>query len=176
MVKIEISKRTYIERYIYALYILVIIFFIKKIYDSGGMDGYLILIILAILASLRLIPVLPLKRHTKYGQLIADNDHFEIERYGRKVTYEISQVNKLKIKLMGFDGQPFYKHMDHLRPREMAMKKLVNGLENYVWFNYRMSNHKYELYFGEQDDYEKFKELAGIWHKKHPDIGLDLER
>ncbi|WP_430936488.1 hypothetical protein [Saccharicrinis sp. 156] len=83
-----------------------------------------------------------------------ENNILQIEHNQRKNSYDISQINNLKIKLRGFDGQPFHKSMEYLRPQAMRDKKLVTGLDNYVKFNYEKNNYKFELYFDNEKDYE----------------------
>ncbi len=176
MIKIELSKRTYIELYIYGLYILVIGFLIKKIIDSGGENGNLFFVIIGILATLRLVPVLSLKRHRKCGELKAEEDFLSVENDRLKESFKISQVNNLQIKLRGFDGQVFYKHMNHLRPQDMEEKQLVNGLGNFIRFNHHNKNYKFELYFDNETEYTRFKELTGKWKDNNPDISLNIIR
>lgn len=174
--KVRIVKKTYVELYVYALYALVIAYLVKIIYDSGGANGNPFIIILLILATLRLVPVLPIKRYREYGQMIAENEKIEVECHRRKVSYKIADLKKLNVKLAGYDGQPFYKHMKYLGPREMTMKQLVDGLGNRVRFNYKMNTYKYDLYFEEEGDYEEFKKMVVRWHENHPDIKLNINR
>jgi len=174
--KIEVVKKTYIELYIYGLYLLTIAFLIKKIIDSGGSDGYLFFIILGLLATLRLVPVLPLKRHKNQGQLIIENGNIKIERYRRNTTFQRSQLENLKIKLRGFDGQAFSEHMEHLAPRAMTGKRVVDGLGSYMKFKYKMNSYSYQLYFDEKGNYEDFKELASTWKEESPNMELKILR
>nr|WP_321453180.1 hypothetical protein [uncultured Carboxylicivirga sp.] len=174
--KIEIVKKTYIELYIYGLYLLTIAFLIKKIIDSGGSNGNLLFVILAILATLRLIPIIPLKRHKNNGQLIVEDELIKIESNRRNISYKISQLENPKIKLRGFDGQAFSKHMEHLHPRHMTEKKVVNGLGSYIKFKHNMNTYKYQLYFDENENYEVLKTFIKTWKEKNPNIELKILR
>ncbi|MGQ8335412.1 hypothetical protein ACUNWD_02605 [Sunxiuqinia sp. A32] len=177
MIKVELVRRTFAEVYVYSLYVLAIAVLISLTFNYEYISHQtFIIILLIVLASLRLIPVMRLKRHKKYGYLIVEDERIDIERYRRKASYEISNLMNLKIRLTGYDGQPMYKHMDHLRPRDMDMKKLVNGLGNYIRFNYKLNRYKLQLYFDKENQYEEFKSLMERWKEKYPSIKMNVKR
>jgi len=177
MRKVDLVKKTFFEVYVYSLYVLVIAILASVTFNYQYLSHQaFILILVLVLATLRLVPVLPLKRHKKYGKLIANDERIDIEQDRREVSYEISSLIDLKIKLAGYDGQPMYKHMDHLPARNMAMKRLLNGLGNYIVFSYRMNRYNLELYFETENSYEEFKKLTSQWKEKFPNINLTIMR
>lgn len=177
MIKVELVKRTFAEVYVYMLYVIaVVILILQAFYYRNISHQSFIIILIVMLATLRLVPVLPLKRHKKYGHFIVEDERVEIERYRRTVSCEISDLINLEIKLSGYDGQPMYKHMEHLSSRDMNMKKLMNGLGNHIRFNYKNNKNKFHLYFDNENQYEEFKILIQKWKETCPDIKVNVIR
>ncbi len=177
MIKIIIAKKTFIEAYIYSLYLVVIWFIVKVGYTSeDGLTGKYIFMIFVLLVTLPIIPVMPLKKYKKVGYLIVGDDHLYIERHRRKESFPLSQINHLKIELTGYKDQMLSKSMKYYRPQEMGARKFEDGLGSYIRFNHRMEKYKYDLYFDREDVYEELKTVLAQWKEKYPEIQLTIER
>ncbi len=177
MIKIEIVKRTFIEAYIYGLYIVVIWAIVKIGYNpQDGLTGTYIFMIFVLLVSLPIIPLLPLKKYKKLGYIIIEDDHIYIERHRRKESFPLSQINQLNIKLTGYNDQMFSKSMKYYRPQEMGARKFADGLGSYIRFKHRTDKFKYDLYFDREDVYEELKVILTNWEERYPDIQLNIKR
>ncbi len=177
MIKIEIVKKTFIEAYIYSLYVVVIWAIVKIGYTpEEGLAGKYIFMIFVLLVTLPIIPVLPLKKHKKLGYLIVEDDHIYIERQRRKESFPLSKINYLKIKLTGYKDQMLSKSMKYYRPQEMGARKFADGLGSYIRFNHRTDKYKYDLYFDEEDVYEELKTVLAQREENYPDIQLNIKR
>ena len=176
MLKIELANKTYVEVFVYGLYLVALAILVKLAYDSVLSHAAVLVSVIVVLSTLRIVPVLPLKRHKKSGQIAVENERIHISHHRTKKTYDVAHMRNLNIKLAGYDGQPMYRHMNYLRPKDMDKKRLMNGLGNYMSFKDRMNNYKFELYFDKKEEYEEFKNVISIWKDKYPNVKMNIER
>ncbi len=167
-VKLELIKRNYRYLYVYLIVILPIILFsiilFTKVYNKlfGDFEAFLIIIISILLFFLfKIIPYLKFSKHTKVGYIYFSTNCIIIEdSHHERKCIRITEIDNLKIKLCGFDGQPQTGQVRNYFPAMWP----VDGLNNFIKISNKNFCIKREFYIDSILSYNILKELVESWH------------
>jgi hypothetical protein len=178
--EIKIAQKNHIKLYIYILVALILAFLIRQIYvlpDEEITAAYFITIVVLFIGTPMLLPAIPLKEHKVTGTLFLNGNNFIIEHNRKKKSFNVTEVTRAKIKLLGYDGQPWHENMTKLGHRhQMNRLRLTNGLGNYFRFRYKTEKYKLELYLDKENEYNDFKLLLENWTEVNSKIRLKIVR
>jgi len=180
MLKIEIARKSNVEIAIFGIVLLVILFLTSLALANGDESLRIVcvvLIILIVFATFKILPNIPFKRHETLGYVNIDNKCLFIEKHGRNNSLNISKLLNLKVKLIGYDGQPRVGDMAAVAySNETERMKPMNGLGNRISYTYNSEKHSIELYLAKEKEYNELKNIFKQWEEMNPSMKLKILR
>jgi hypothetical protein len=171
----EIAKRTITELLVYAIIgciLLIILGFLDNIVDvteGTGSVVFISVILFFLWLTFKIVPNIPFKKHEKIGIIHFEIDSVRIELEGYKKIFLISNLEKFRIKLFGYDGQHMLGDIKSIGSGNASMysdMRPVNGLGNKISFISEDQSFSFEFYVDKISDYNELKELISTWKQE----------